>query len=61
MHKKEAYHVHAGKAQAGVRVGRAEDYTIPLNTEELIELLYGLYNPTEFEKLTEPGEKMEKQ
>ena len=24
----------------------------PLNTEELIELFYGLYNPTEFEKIT---------
>ena len=34
--------------------------SVPLNTEELIELFYGLYNPTEFEKLTEPGEKMEK-
>ena len=34
----------------------------PLNTEELIELFYGLYNPTEFEKLTEPSqEKMAQQ
>ena len=24
----------------------------PLNTEELIELFYGLYNPTEFERTT---------
>lgn len=24
----------------------------PLNTEELVELFYGLYNPTEFEKVT---------
>src|SRR3989338_4446517 len=30
--------------------------TAPLNTEELIELLYGLYNPTEFEKGIAPGE-----
>ena len=28
----------------------------PLNTEELIELFYGLYNPTEFEKVTAPQE-----
>lgn len=28
----------------------------PLNTEELIELFYGLYNPTEFEKVTAPAE-----
>ena len=28
----------------------------PLNTEELIELFYGLYNPTEFEKVTAPPE-----
>jgi hypothetical protein len=28
----------------------------PLNTEELIELFYGLYNPTEFEKVTTPPE-----
>lgn len=28
----------------------------PLNTEELIELFYGLYNPTEFEKVTTPQE-----
>jgi len=28
----------------------------PLNTEELIELFYGLYNPTEFEKITAPME-----
>lgn len=26
--------------------------TAPLNTEELIELFYGLYNPTDFEKLS---------
>ncbi|QQG44876.1 MAG: hypothetical protein HYW89_02580 [Candidatus Sungiibacteriota bacterium] len=29
---------------------------VPLNTEELIELFYGLYNPTEFEKTIAPGE-----
>ncbi|MDP3769424.1 MAG: hypothetical protein U1A25_03190 [Candidatus Sungbacteria bacterium] len=28
----------------------------PLNTEELIELFYGLYNPSEFEKTANPGE-----
>ncbi|MEK7082464.1 MAG: hypothetical protein AAB915_02190 [Patescibacteria group bacterium] len=28
----------------------------PLNTEELIELFYGLYNPTEFEKAAAPAE-----
>lgn len=28
----------------------------PLNTEELIELFYGLYNPTEFEKTISPAE-----
>lgn len=28
----------------------------PLNTEELIELFYGLYNPTEFERITTPEE-----
>ncbi len=28
----------------------------PLNTEELIELFYGLYNPTEFEKALTPAE-----
>lgn len=27
----------------------------PLNTEELIELFYGLYNPTEFEKTSSAG------
>lgn len=32
-----------GLASIGIR-------TAPLNTEELIELFYGLYNPTEFEK-----------
>ena len=26
----------------------------PLRTEELIELFYSLYNPTEFEKITVP-------
>ncbi|MEK7559720.1 MAG: hypothetical protein AAB522_00245 [Patescibacteria group bacterium] len=33
----------AGLTRAGVR-------TVPLNTEELIELFYGLYNPGELEK-----------
>lgn len=31
----------------------------PLNTEELIELFYGLYNPTEFEKAASSGTKQE--
>ena len=30
--------------------------SVPLNTEELIELFYGLYNPTEFEKIVAPTE-----
>lgn len=30
--------------------------SVPLNTEELIELFYGLYNPTEFEKVAAPTE-----
>lgn len=30
--------------------------SVPLNTEELIELFYGLYNPTEFEKISAPTE-----
>ena len=30
--------------------------SVPLNTEELIELFYGLYNPTEFEKAVLPTE-----
>lgn len=30
--------------------------SVPLNTEELIELFYGLYNPTEFEKTVTPSE-----
>ena len=30
--------------------------SVPLNTEELIELFYGLYNPTEFEKVVAPAE-----
>lgn len=30
----------------------------PLNTEELIELFYGLYNPTEFEKVASSAEKI---
>ncbi|MDP3792431.1 MAG: hypothetical protein Q8Q89_01745 [bacterium] len=34
-----------GIKQFGIR-------SVPLNTEELIELFYGLYNPTEFEKTT---------
>ncbi|TSC76179.1 MAG: hypothetical protein G01um101433_789 [Parcubacteria group bacterium Gr01-1014_33] len=37
--------VAAGLQRFGVR-------STPLNTEELIELFYGLYNPTEFEKTT---------
>lgn len=30
--------------------------SVPLNTEELIELFYGLYNPTEFENVAAPAE-----
>ena len=38
-------------------LGRLGIRSAPLNTEELIELFYGLYNPTEFEKtLTPAGE-----
>ncbi len=33
----------SGLQRAGIR-------SVPLNTEELIELFYGLYNPTEFEQ-----------
>ena len=32
--------------------------SVPLNTEELIELFYGLYNPTEFEKAVTPAERL---
>ena len=39
----------AGLQSIGIRAA-------PLNTEELVELFYGLYNPTEFEKLTVPAE-----
>lgn len=39
--------VAAGLQRTGIRAA-------PLNTEELIELFYGLYNPTEFEKVTLP-------
>lgn len=39
--------VAAGLQRTGIRA-------VPLNTEELIELFYGLYNPTEFEKVTLP-------
>lgn len=38
----------AGLQHIGIR-------SAPLNTEELVELFYGLYNPTEFEKLTAPA------
>lgn len=41
----------AGLQRVGIR-------SVPLNTEELIELFYGLYNPTEFEqeiKASEPA------
>lgn len=38
----------AGLQSFGVRA-------IPLNTEELIELFYGLYNPTEFERVSSPS------
>lgn len=37
-------------------LGRIGIRTAPLNTEELIELFYGLYNPTEFEKTISPAE-----
>lgn len=36
----------AGLKEMGIR-------SAPLNTEELVELFYGLYNPSEFEKITE--------
>lgn len=36
----------AGLQRFGVR-------SVPLNTEELIELFYGLYNPTEFERIVQ--------
>lgn len=36
----------AGLQRFGVR-------SVPLNTEELIELFYGLYNPTEFERVAQ--------
>lgn len=36
----------AGLQRFGVR-------SVPLNTEELIELFYGLYNPTEFERVVQ--------
>lgn len=39
----------AGLLRFGIR-------SAPLNTEELIELFYGLYNPTEFEKAIAPAE-----
>lgn len=39
----------AGLSRFGIR-------SAPLNTEELIELFYGLYNPTEFEKTISPAE-----
>lgn len=39
----------SGLQRLGVR-------SAPLNTEELIELFYGLYNPTEFEKTIAPME-----
>lgn len=35
----------AGVQRFGIRA-------VPLNTEEVVELFYGLYNPTEFEQLT---------
>src|SRR3989344_1700452 len=42
--------VTSGLGQFGIR-------SAPLNTEELIELFYGLYNPTEFENVARPQEK----
>ncbi len=39
----------AGLGRIGIR-------SAPLNTEELIELFYGLFNPTEFEKTIAPTE-----
>lgn len=39
----------AGLQRFGIR-------SAPLNTEELIELFYGLYNPTEFERALAPSE-----
>lgn len=46
--------VAAGLQSFGVRAA-------PLNTEELIELFYGLYNPTEFEKVAGPAAGSNKQ
>lgn len=40
--------VAAGLSRLGIR-------SAPLNTEELIELFYGLYNPTEFEQAAKTG------
>lgn len=40
--------VMGGLQRTGVR-------STPLNTEELIELFYGLYNPTEFERVARSG------
>ena len=39
--------VTAGLQRTGIRA-------VPLNTEELVELFYGLYNPTEFEHVALP-------
>jgi hypothetical protein len=41
-----------GLSRTGVRV-------VPLNTEELIELFYKLYNPEEFAKGSPPAERLD--
>ena len=43
----------AGLQSFGIRA-------VPLNTEELIELFYGLYNPTEFERISGIGDESNK-
>lgn len=40
--------VAAGVQRFGIRA-------VPLNTEEIVELFYGLYNPTEFEQISAPA------
>ena len=42
LRKKEAYYVHSGIVQAGVRVGRAENYTIKLSQGESFVIPQGL-------------------
>lgn len=42
-------------------IGRFGIRSAPLNTEELIELFYGLYNPTEFEQVARSEETVQAQ